>query len=157
MDGLLGHFRMHFIDCYFGIFITFAATRRPILFLLTVLNGKMQGNLIRKHSRLLGVWYQGDEACFMPVLFEYTVVEFSTRTPSLIICQFLKFRLLWSQNMYSDMNKCMIWAISGFKTFWLLKMALLGKNLLNFLSFYYIKSTFFGKKREAYGLCHVII
>ena len=69
MNGLLGHFRMHFIDCYFGIFITFAATRLLILFLLSiVLNGKMQGNLIRKHSRLLGVWYQGDEACFMPAL-----------------------------------------------------------------------------------------
>ena len=37
-----------------------------------------------------------------------TVVEFSTRTPFLIICQFLKFRLLWSQNKYSDMNKCML-------------------------------------------------
>ena len=70
MNGLLGHFRMHFIDCYFGIFITFAATRLLILFLLSiVLNGKMQGNLIRKHSRLLGVWYQGDEACFMPNRF----------------------------------------------------------------------------------------
>ena len=43
-----------------------------------------------------------------------TVVEFSTRTPFLIICQFLKFRLLWSQNKYSDMNKCMLWARSGF-------------------------------------------
>ena len=78
MDGLLGHFRMHFIDCYFGIFITFAARRLLILFLLSiVLNGKMQGNLIRKHSHLLGVWYQGDETCFMPnrfhrfFLFEY--------------------------------------------------------------------------------------
>ena len=70
MDGLSGHSRMHFIDCYFGIFITFAATRPPVLFLLTVLNGKMQGNLIRKHSRLLGVWYQGDEACFMSNRFD---------------------------------------------------------------------------------------
>ena len=26
----------------------------------------------------------------------------------------------------------------------------------NFLNFYYIKSPFFGKKRDAYGLCQVI-
>jgi hypothetical protein len=37
-----------------------------------------------------------------------------------------------------------------------MKMALLGKNLLKFLNFYYIKSTFFGKKQEANGLCQVI-
>ena len=40
--------------------------------------------------------------------------------------------------------------------FWLLKMALLGQNLQKIMNFYYIKSTFFGKKREAYGLCQVI-
>ena len=47
-------------------------------------------------------------------------------------------------------------AKSGFRTIWLLKMALLGQNFLKFLNFYYIKSTFFGKKREANGLCQVI-
>ena len=50
----------------------------------------------------------------------------------------------------------MLIARSGFRTFWLLKMALLGQNFLKFLDFYYIKSTFFGKKREANGLCQVI-
>jgi hypothetical protein len=40
----------------------------------------------------------------------------------------------------------MLIARSGFRTGWLLK----------FLNFYYIKSTFFGKKREANGLCQVI-
>ena len=40
--------------------------------------------------------------------------------------------------------------------FWLLKMALLGQNLQKIMNFNYIKSTFFGKKREAYGLCQVI-
>ena len=50
----------------------------------------------------------------------------------------------------------MLIARSGFRTFWLLKMALLGQNLLKILNFYYIKSTFFGKKREANGLCQVI-
>ena len=55
--------------------------------------------------------------------------------------------------MHLDINKCMLIARSGFRTFWLLKMALLGQNFLNF---YYIKSTFFGKKREANGLCQVI-
>jgi hypothetical protein len=50
----------------------------------------------------------------------------------------------------------MLIARSGFRMFWLLKMALLGQNFLKFLDFYYIKSTFFGKKREANGLCQVI-
>ena len=103
-----------------------------------------------------GRWYDGRWYNARRYDGQCTVVEFSTRTPFLIICQSLKFRLLWSWNKHSDMNKCMLWARSGFKTFWLLKMALLGKNLLNFLIFYYIKSTFFGKKREAYGLCQVI-
>ena len=50
----------------------------------------------------------------------------------------------------------MLIARSGFRTFWLLKMALLGQNFLKFLNFYYIKSTFFGEKREANGLYQVI-
>jgi hypothetical protein len=50
----------------------------------------------------------------------------------------------------------MLIARRGFKMFYLLKMALLGKNFLKFLNFYYIKSTFWGEKREANGLCQVI-
>ena len=50
----------------------------------------------------------------------------------------------------------MLSARSGFKTFELLKMALLGQNLWKFLIFHYIKSAFSGEIRRANGLCQVI-
>jgi hypothetical protein len=42
------------------------------------------------------------------------------------------------------------------KTFLALKVTVLGQNVWIFLSFYDIKTPFFGKKLEAYGLCQVI-
>ena len=45
---------------------------------------------------------------------------------------------------------------SGFKTFKLLKMALLGQIFWNFLNFHYIKSAFSGEILPANGLCQVI-
>jgi hypothetical protein len=50
----------------------------------------------------------------------------------------------------------MLSVISGFKTFKLLKMALLGQIFYNFLNFYYIKSAFSGEILPANGLCQVI-
>ena len=42
---------------------------------------------------------------------------------------------------------------SGSKTFWSQKMVIFGNFVFKF---HYIKSPFFGKKREANGLCQVI-